>query len=88
MFSPKYWHDGGSFRVALVVSERRTRATLLLVEGDHLRTQDVPKDEITTMRDVDYGAREAKKMRASLRRLGRHKATTKAARRALKEVLA
>lgn len=87
MFAPKRWYSDSQFRLTFVVKEKRKNADVLLVNGTHLTVRSIPLTEIEGMRDVDYGAREEKKMRASLRRLGKTKGTSKAVRQALKEVL-
>ena len=87
-FSPKHYHDGHQMRVAFVVREMRKNAEILVLDSmSRLKVITIPKEQVAEMPDLDFGARQERKMRTSLRRIAKKKGTTKKARTALKEVL-
>ena len=79
---------GGQQKLAFVVREKRKNIEILhLTDSGIFRVRDIPKTEGRNLRPVDYGAREARKMKASIRRIARKKGTPKNARDAARAVL-
>ena len=73
--------------VFIVRTMRKFADVLLINSSGLLQVCKVNMFELDHMTDVDYGAAQAKKMKASLRRIARKPGTTKRARLALQEIL-
>ena len=82
------YHDGQQFRTAFIVSRARKWMSLLLIEDGTLIVRKAPLDVERTMTEIDAGARQARKMCCSLRRLAKKKGTSKKAREAVQEIVA
>ena len=89
MFAPKHYFDGTLSRTVFIVREMRKNVEVLMLDSSvKLVVRSMPKHMIVThMRDIDYGVRQERKMKASLRRLAKKKGTSKKAREAVKVVV-
>lgn len=88
MFKPKTWRRDDGNRIVFVIRELRKYAEVLVINSvGLLQVKRVLMFELEHMEDIDFGKRQARKMKASLRRIARRKGTTKKARAALREIL-
>lgn len=87
-FAPKTWHDGHQNHTIFVVREMVKNAEILLLDSmGRFKVKTISKAELEGATDVDFGASQERKMKSSLRRIGKKKGTTKKARVAIEKVL-
>lgn len=87
-FAPKIWHDGHHRRTIFIVREMVKNAEILLLDSkSRFKVKTVSKAELAEVVDVDFGKRQERKMKATMRRIAKKKGTTKKARAAIEEVL-
>ena len=88
MFYPKNWNRDTGTQIAFVLNTKIKWAELLVINPlGLLQIKRVHVLELDYMTDVNFGARQERVMKQTLRRLGRKKGTTRKARDALQEIL-
>ena len=87
-FRPMTWHDGHQRRTIFVVREMVVNAEILLLDKmGRYKVKTVSITELNEAVEVDFGATQERKMKATIRRIAKKKGTTKKAHAAIKEVL-
>jgi hypothetical protein len=87
-FAPKIWHDGHQRRTIFIVRTMVKNAEVLLLDSmSRYKVQTISIAELAEAKDVDFGASQERKMKATIRRIAKKKGTTKKALAAIKEVL-
>ena len=88
MFNPKNWNRDCGSQIAFILREMRKYAEILIINPlGLLQIKKVHLIELDYMTDINYGARQERAMKTTLRRLARKKGTTRKARAALQEIL-
>ncbi len=88
MFSPKNWNRDTGTQVAFVLREFRKYAEVLVINPlGLLQVRRIRLLELDYFTDINFGARQERVMKQTLRRLARKKGTTRKARDALQEIL-
>jgi len=87
-FKPMMWHDGHQRRTIFVVREMVVNAEILLLDSmSRYKVQTIPLTALNEAVEIDFGASQERKMKATIRRIAKKKGTTKKAHAAIKEVL-
>ncbi len=87
-FAPKIWHDGHQRRTIFVVRTMVKNAEILLLDSMARYTvKTISIAALAEATDIDFGASQERKMKATIRRIAKKKGTTKKAHAAIKEVL-
>ncbi len=87
-FRPMTWHDGHQRRTIFVVRQMVVNADILLLDSmGRYKVKTVALTELNEAVEVDFGASQERKMKATIRRIAKKKGTTKKAHAAIAEVL-